>query len=177
MASRTMETSILMIFTLVALMSGERAIAVDCSSLILNMADCLSFVTNGSTVEKPEGTCCSGLKTVVRSGPECICEGFKNSASLGVTLDLARAASLPSVCKVAAPPSARCGLAVSASPPASAPGAPDLSPTAGAGAPSSSSEANAATPVPVPAGSSDASLASVSFASALLIALISSSFY
>lgn len=109
MAPRTMETSILMIFTVVALMSGERAIAVDCSSLILNMADCLSFVTNGSTVEKPEGTCCSGLKTVVRSGPECICEGFKNSASLGVTLDLAKAASLPSACKVAAPPSARCG--------------------------------------------------------------------
>lgn len=152
MASRTMETSILMIFTVVALMSGERALAVDCSSLILNMADCLSFVTNGSTVEKPEGTCCSGLKTVVRSGPECICEGFKNSASLGVTLDLAKAASLPSACKVAAPPSARCGrkfsfytfyivgsyiygillylvlkmlcfaVAVSASPPASAPG-------------------------------------------------------
>ncbi|CAN7012262.1 unnamed protein product [Brassica rapa subsp. trilocularis] len=174
MASRTMETSILMIFTVVALMSGERALAVDCSSLILNMADCLSFVTNGSTVEKPEGTCCSGLKTVVRSGPECICEGFKNSASLGVTLDLAKAASLPSACKVAAPPSARCGLAVSASPPASS---PEISPTAGAGAPSSSSEANAATPVPVPAGSSDASLVSVSFASALFIALISSSFY
>ncbi|KAJ0241808.1 Non-specific lipid transfer protein GPI-anchored 11 [Hirschfeldia incana] len=174
MASVTMETSILMIFTVVALMSGERAVAVDCSSLILNMADCLSFVTSGSTVEKPEGTCCSGLKTVVRSGPECICEGFKNSASLGVTLDLAKAASLPSVCKVAAPPSARCGLAVSASPPASAPA---LSPTAGAGAPSSSSEANAATPVSVPAGSSDASSVSISFASALFIALISSFFY
>ncbi|KAJ4896958.1 Non-specific lipid-transfer protein-like protein [Raphanus sativus] len=174
MASITMQTSILMIFTVVALMSGERAIAVDCSSLILNMADCLSFVTSGSTVEKPEGTCCSGLKTVVRSGPECICEGFKNSASLGVTLDLAKAASLPSVCKVAAPPSARCGLAVSASPPASAPA---LSPTAGAGAPSSSSEANAATPASVPAGSSDASLVSISFASALFITLISSSFY
>ncbi|CAH8389784.1 unnamed protein product [Eruca vesicaria subsp. sativa] len=174
MASRTMETSILMIFTVVALMSGERAIALDCSSLILNMADCLSFVTSGSTVEKPEGTCCSGLKTVVRSGPECLCEAFKNSASLGVTLDLSKAASLPSACKVAAPPSARCGLAVSASPPTSA---PDLSPTAGAGAPSSSSEANAATSVPVLAGSSDASLVSFSFAPVLFIVFISSSLY
>lgn len=109
MASRAMETAILIIFMAVALMSGDRVIAVDCSSLILNMADCLSFVTSGSTVEKPEGTCCLGLKTVVRSGPECLCAAFKNSASLGVTLDLTKAASLPSVCKVAAPPSARCG--------------------------------------------------------------------
>jgi len=102
--------TILMIFSVVALMSGERAhAAVDCSSLILNMADCLSFVTSGSTVVKPEGTCCSGLKTVVRTGPECLCEAFKNSGSLGLTLDLSKAASLPSVCKVAAPPSARCG--------------------------------------------------------------------
>ncbi|CAH2051986.1 unnamed protein product [Thlaspi arvense] len=170
-----MEISIIMIFTVVALMSGERAIAVDCSSLILNMADCLSFVTSGSTVKIPEGTCCSGLKTVIRSGPGCLCEAFKNSASLGVTLDLTKAASLPSVCKVAAPPSARCGLSVSASPPASA---PDLSPTAGGvGAPSSSGEANGANPVPAPARSSDASFVSVSFASTLFITLISSYFY
>ncbi|ESQ51127.1 hypothetical protein EUTSA_v10022877mg [Eutrema salsugineum] len=172
MASRTMETSIFMIFTAVALMSGERVIAVDCSSLILNMADCLSFVTSGSTVEKPEGTCCSGLKTVVRSGPECLCEAFKNSASLGVTLDLTKAAALPSVCKVAAPPSARCGLSVSASPPSAAPG---LSPMAGAGAPASSGGASAATPVPVP-GSSNTSLISISLAFSLFIALISLSF-
>ncbi|VVA99171.1 unnamed protein product [Arabis nemorensis] len=167
--------AILVIFTAVALMSGNRVMAaVDCSSLILNMADCLSFVTSGSTVEKPEGTCCSGLKTVVRSGPECLCEAFKNSASLGVTLDLTKAASLPSVCKVAAPPSARCGLSVPASPPTTA---PDLSPTPGAGAPATfSGRGNAATPIPVP-GRSDASLPSVPFASALFIALISSSFY
>nr|AAO23627.1 At2g13820 [Arabidopsis thaliana]BAE99377.1 predicted GPI-anchored protein [Arabidopsis thaliana] len=163
--------TILVIFSVVALMSGERAhAAVDCSSLILNMADCLSFVTSGSTVVKPEGTCCSGLKTVVRTGPECLCEAFKNSGSLGLTLDLSKAASLPSVCKVAAPPSARCGLSVSGDPPATAPG---LSPTAGAGAPALSSGANAATPVSSPR-SSDASLLSVSFAFVIFMALISS---
>ncbi|XP_019098750.1 PREDICTED: non-specific lipid-transfer protein-like protein At2g13820, partial [Camelina sativa] len=112
----------------------------------------------------------SGLKTVVRSGPECACEAFKNSASLGVTLDLSKAASLPTVCKVAAPPSARCGLSVSGSPPASAPG---LSPTATAGAPELSSGANAVTPVPSPRGS-DASLLSVSVVSVIFMALISS---
>ncbi|XP_023642288.1 non-specific lipid-transfer protein-like protein At2g13820 [Capsella rubella] len=167
-------TTLLMIFAAVAAaltLSGYRVhAAVDCSSLILNMADCLSFVTSGSTVEKPEGTCCSGLKTVVRTGPECLCEAFKNSASLGVTLDLSKASSLPTVCKVAAPPSARC-VSVSGSPPATAPG---LAPTAGAGAPELSSRANAAaSPIQSPR-SSDASLLSVSFASIIFMALISS---
>lgn len=109
MAPRAILEKAILIFTVLALISSDKVHAVDCSSLILNMADCLSFVTSGSTVEKPEGTCCSGLKTVVRSGPQCLCEAFKNSASLGVTLDLSKAASLPSVCKVNAPPSARCG--------------------------------------------------------------------
>ncbi|CAN8272031.1 unnamed protein product [Cochlearia groenlandica] len=172
---KTSSKIMLKILTLmvVTLMSGEKVKAVECSSLILNMADCLSFVMSGSTVEKPEGTCCSGLKTVIRTGPECLCEAFKNSASLGVTLDLTKAASLPSVCKVAAPPSARCGLAVSASPPANAPGLSPM-PTARAGAPSSLS--GGATPVPSPK-SSDSSSISVSFAFALFIAFFSSSFY
>ncbi|KAL1224853.1 Non-specific lipid transfer protein GPI-anchored 11 [Cardamine amara subsp. amara] len=170
MAPRAIMEAAILIFTAVLLISGKRVHAVDCSSLILNMADCLSFVTSGSTVEKPEGTCCAGLKTVVRSGPQCLCEAFKNSASLGVTLDLSKASSLPSVCKVNAPPSARCGLSVSASTPATAPG---LAPTTRARAPELSNGANVETPVPSPR-SSDASLLSVSFASAIFMALISS---
>ncbi|RVW25868.1 Non-specific lipid-transfer protein-like protein [Vitis vinifera] len=54
--------------------------AVDCSSLVLNMADCLSYVSNGSTASKPEGTCCTGLKTVLKADAECLCEAFKSSA-------------------------------------------------------------------------------------------------
>ncbi|GMP87472.1 hypothetical protein CsSME_00050500 [Camellia sinensis var. sinensis] len=44
--------------------------AVDCTTLVLKMTDCLSYVTNGSTVKKPEGTCCSVLKTVLTSNAE-----------------------------------------------------------------------------------------------------------
>ncbi|XWS63174.1 hypothetical protein CRYUN_Cryun06bG0073200 [Craigia yunnanensis] len=82
--------------------------SVDCSSLILNMADCLSFVSSGSQVSKPEGMCCSGLKTVLKAGPECLCEGFKSSASFGVTLNVTKALTLPAVCKVSAPPATNC---------------------------------------------------------------------
>uniref|UniRef100_A0A6P4AG19 non-specific lipid-transfer protein-like protein At2g13820 isoform X1 n=1 Tax=Ziziphus jujuba TaxID=326968 RepID=A0A6P4AG19_ZIZJJ len=77
--------------------------AVDCSSLILSMADCLSFVSNGSTVTKPEGTCCAGLKTVLKADAACLCEAFKSSAQLGVVLNVTKASTLPAACKVSAP--------------------------------------------------------------------------
>jgi hypothetical protein len=82
--------------------------SVDCSSLILTMADCLSFVTNGSTTTKPEGGCCVGLKTVLKADAACLCEAFKSSASLGVVLNVTKASSLPAACKVSAPAAANC---------------------------------------------------------------------
>lgn len=87
---------------------GAAAPAVDCSSLVLTMADCLSFVSNGSAVEKPEGTCCSGLKTVLKTDAECICEAFRNSAQLGVILNVTKAMALPAACKVAASSATNC---------------------------------------------------------------------
>lgn len=82
--------------------------AVDCSSLILNMADCLSFVSNDSTTTKPEGSCCTGLKTVLKADADCLCQAFKNSAQLGVVLNVTKALSLPAACKVSAPAASNC---------------------------------------------------------------------
>ncbi|XVE49583.1 hypothetical protein DITRI_Ditri01bG0093300 [Diplodiscus trichospermus] len=87
--------------------------SVDCSSLIMNMADCLSFVSSGSQVSKPEGSCCSGLKTVLKADPNCLCEAFKSSASLGVTLNVTKAMTLPAVCKVSAPSATNCATLTS----------------------------------------------------------------
>ncbi|XP_019181655.1 PREDICTED: non-specific lipid-transfer protein-like protein At2g13820 [Ipomoea nil] len=53
--------------------------AVDCNNIILNLADCITFVTNDSTEAKPQGSCCSGLKMVLKTKTECLCNGFKNS--------------------------------------------------------------------------------------------------
>ncbi|KAK4744944.1 hypothetical protein SAY87_011256 [Trapa incisa] len=83
--------------------------AVDCSSLVLTMADCLSFVSNGSTVDKPEGTCCSGLKTVLKTDAVCLCEAFRSSAQLGVVLNITKALALPSACKVSSASASNCG--------------------------------------------------------------------
>ncbi|GAU40106.1 hypothetical protein TSUD_389560 [Trifolium subterraneum] len=114
--------------------------SVDCSLLVIAMSDCLSFVTNDSTVTKPEGTCCSGFKIVVKSIPSCLCEVFQNSAQFGLVLNLTKTLTLPSVCKVAAPSLFNCGLsdAPAPSPPAPAPGislSPASSPTPSAEAP------------------------------------------
>ncbi|KAL0387150.1 UNVERIFIED_CONTAM: Non-specific lipid-transfer protein-like protein [Sesamum radiatum] len=133
--------------------------AVDCSSLVLNMADCLSFVTAGSTTKKPEGTCCSGLKTVLKTDAECLCEGFKNSAQLGVTLNVTKALTLPSACHVSAPSVSNCGLSIGTG------AAPALSPLALApsivpGAPTATIGANDIAPAPAPGSSGSSSLSS-----------------
>ncbi|KAI4342274.1 hypothetical protein MLD38_026916 [Melastoma candidum] len=103
--------------------------AADCSSLVLTMADCLSFVSNGSTVDKPEGTCCAGLKTVLKTDAACLCEALRSSAQLGVVLNVSKAMTLPSACKVPAASAAKCSLSIT--PAASPPGgeAPASSPT------------------------------------------------
>ncbi|KDP27375.1 hypothetical protein JCGZ_20199 [Jatropha curcas] len=146
--------------------------SVDCSSLVLNMADCLSFVSNGSTTTKPEKTCCSGLKTVLQTDAECLCEAFKSSAQLGVVLNVTKALSLPTVCKLQAPPASNCGLALA---PAAAPGA--LSPSvSGAAAPTVTAGATVSAPAPSPgnAGSRGLSISVGSLAIGLVIASFSS---
>lgn len=61
---------------------------------------------------KPEGTCCSGLKTVLKADSQCLCEAFKSSASLGVTLNITKASTLPAACKLHAPSIATCGCKI-----------------------------------------------------------------
>ncbi|XP_022725466.1 non-specific lipid-transfer protein-like protein At5g64080 isoform X1 [Durio zibethinus] len=138
--------------------------SVDCSSLILNTADCLSFVSSGSQVSKPEGTCCSGLKTVLRADPECLCEAFKSSASLGVTLNVTKALTLPTVCKVSSPSATTCAISLTPA------GAPGVQPSTTAGAPTTFLGGNEVAPAPAP-GSSGSPVLSVSIGS-LVVGLI-----
>ncbi|XP_062077187.1 non-specific lipid transfer protein GPI-anchored 31 [Humulus lupulus] len=147
--------------------------AVDCSSLILNMADCLSFVSNGSTVAKPEGTCCTGLKTVLKADADCLCEAFKSSAQLGVVLNVTKATTLPQACKVSAPSASNCDLSIAPS------GSPALTPaestpTSTAAAPDASA-INGQAPAPSPGSSGAAGAMSVS-AGSLLVGLVVASF-
>ncbi|XP_041011802.1 non-specific lipid transfer protein GPI-anchored 31-like [Juglans microcarpa x Juglans regia] len=147
--------------------------SVDCSSLILNMADCLSFVSEGSTTTKPEGNCCVGLKTVLKADAACLCEAFKSSASLGVVLNVTKAMALPAACKVSAPAAANCALSLT---PAAAPSdlSPEASPVSVAAPPEATSGENEIAPSPAP-GSSGSSVLAISVGS-LLVGLVVASF-
>lgn len=81
----------------------------DCTTVVLSMSDCLSYVTNGSTTEKPEGNCCSGLKSVLKTNAGCLCEAFKSSSQFGIVLNNTKALALPAACGVHASPAAKCG--------------------------------------------------------------------
>ncbi|KAF6154083.1 hypothetical protein GIB67_031344 [Kingdonia uniflora] len=92
----------------------------DCSTLVLELAPCLSFLGEGSTDTKPDGECCTALKDVLKTDAQCLCESFNAAAQMGVVIDVKRAVALPSACGVVIPPSVgTCGLVV---PPAGSPG-------------------------------------------------------
>ncbi|XP_057493576.1 non-specific lipid transfer protein GPI-anchored 31-like [Actinidia eriantha] len=155
--------------------AGSPAPAADCSTVVLSMADCLTYVTGGSGVTKPEGNCCSGLKTVLKSNPQCLCETFKNSAQFGITLNVTKALSLPAACHVSSPSVSNCGLSlVAGAAPATSP-VSAVSPSPIAGGPTSPAGGNELAPAPAPAVASSATPAfSVgSFLAALLAASLS----
>ncbi|XP_028753154.1 non-specific lipid-transfer protein-like protein At5g64080 [Neltuma alba] len=158
--------------------SDAQAPSVDCSNLVLTMADCLSFVSNGSTVNKPEGNCCSGLKTVLKTDAGCLCEAFRSSAQLGVVLNVTKAVTLPAACKVSAPSAANCALSET---PAAAPGGGLTSPvssppsgTSGGEAPEASGSggetANEISPAPSPSPGNTSAASSLFHPSLLLAA-------
>ncbi|KAI7741017.1 hypothetical protein M8C21_006010 [Ambrosia artemisiifolia] len=149
--------------------TGAPAPAADCSTVILNMADCLSYVTAGSTVKKPEGTCCSGLKTVLKTDAQCLCEAFKNSAQLGVSLNITKALALPSACHINAPSATNCGMSLgTAGAPAQAPMGVGMAPTMAASGPSM---AVAPTPASQTSGSFGLAVSTVSVLLSMLLAV------
>ncbi|CAI0553320.1 unnamed protein product [Linum tenue] len=92
--------------------------AADCSTVVMSLSDCLTFVENGSTTTKPEGACCSGLDTVLKTNADCLCQAFKSSAQMGIPLNVTKALTLPSACKLKTPPMSSCQLSMA---PAGAP--------------------------------------------------------
>ncbi|GLT48416.1 hypothetical protein SLA2020_220450 [Shorea laevis] len=82
----------------------------ECATSLLNMSDCLAYVTNGSTATKPDKACCPELAGLLESSPVCLCYLLdKNkTASYGISIDTSRALKLPSVCGLTTPPVSLC---------------------------------------------------------------------
>lgn len=77
---------------------------VDCMSLIYDMADCIAYLSVDGGEDKPDKSCCSGFKTILDTDSDCICVALKNSASLGIEVNMTSARALPSACGIKAPP-------------------------------------------------------------------------
>ncbi|GLT48406.1 hypothetical protein SLA2020_220360 [Shorea laevis] len=112
--------------------SAAAAPGSDCQTKLFTLADCLSYVQNGSNATKPEKACCQELAGLVESSPVCLCYLLdKNrTESAGFNIDTSRALKLPSVCGVKTPPVSACSAIL---------GVPVGSPTGSEGSPGSAS--------------------------------------
>ncbi|XP_010421780.1 PREDICTED: non-specific lipid-transfer protein-like protein At5g64080 isoform X3 [Camelina sativa] len=97
----------------------------DCSSVILNMMDCLTYLSIGSNETMPEKSCCDGIETVLKFNPQCICSGLVSANNMGIELNNTRALATPKTCKLSISPP-HCG----ASPVSPSAGTPKTSPSA-----------------------------------------------
>ncbi|ESR59653.1 AAI domain-containing protein [Citrus sinensis] len=120
----------------------------DCLMKVLNMSDCLSYVTEGSNVTVPDKPCCPELAGLVESNPICLCQLLGKNNTYGIKIDITRALKLPSVCGVTTPPVNLCSLAgVPIEAPTGSPGpaSPGTQPPSGlAASPSNGNNDNAA---------------------------------
>ncbi|RCV41368.1 hypothetical protein SETIT_9G130100v2 [Setaria italica] len=82
----------------------------DCTSALVSLSPCMDYISgNGSS--SPSASCCSQLKSVVQSKPQCLCAAIGGGASSslgGVTIDRERALGLPAACNVQTPPTSQC---------------------------------------------------------------------
>ncbi|PQP96339.1 non-specific lipid transfer protein GPI-anchored 2 [Prunus yedoensis var. nudiflora] len=84
----------------------------DCQTALLGLVDCLTYVTQGSNLTKPDKPCCPELAGLVKNTPICLCTLLANSSvSSSYGIDVNRALKLPTVCKVQTPPASECALA------------------------------------------------------------------
>ncbi|MCL7037420.1 hypothetical protein MKW94_022287 [Papaver nudicaule] len=141
----------------------------DCSTIIVTLAKCFTFVANGTRVTKPDASCCNELKAALQCDAHCICEAFQNIRSLGpaVVLDIKKTKALPAACGVSASSIDICGVAVSTG----SGGAPAQGPSA---LPPTSSTCFVPSPSPVQ-DTSPASTYTIS-AIALLISLVAAAY-
>ncbi|KAI8003989.1 Non-specific lipid-transfer protein-like protein [Camellia lanceoleosa] len=81
-----------------------------CTSVLLSLAPCLSYVTGSSST--PSSSCCSQLASVVNTQPQCLCTVLNGGGSvLGFNINQTLALALPGACNVKTPPVSKCGAA------------------------------------------------------------------
>ncbi|XP_034572459.1 non-specific lipid transfer protein-like 1 isoform X1 [Setaria viridis] len=102
--------------------SPAPAPAVDCIAAAAGLADCLNYVSPGSTEKSPSKTCCGEVKTAVANPAvvDCLCS-LAGNKNLGLPIDMKRVLALPGACGSSNTVFSKCHI--SAGSPAEAPGA------------------------------------------------------
>ncbi|XP_075512319.1 non-specific lipid transfer protein GPI-anchored 5-like [Primulina tabacum] len=101
----------------------------DCTSVIISMSPCLNFISGNSST--PSVACCSQLRNVVGSEPQCLCQVLNGGGSnLGLNINQTRALALPKACNVQTPSVSKCNAASPSDSP-STPNSPSKNPSGG----------------------------------------------
>ncbi|CAA0813165.1 Non-specific lipid-transfer protein-like protein [Striga hermonthica] len=73
----------------------------DCLEPLANLADCLTYVEEGSSLTQPESPCCPEILHLINTNPICLCKLLANSTEFGLSdVNVTRALVLPSTCKI-----------------------------------------------------------------------------
>ncbi|URE44788.1 AAI [Musa troglodytarum] len=107
--------------------------ALDCTDAMLNLSACLTYAEAGSNLTRPGKGCCRGLASVVDTEPVCLCQLIVDNDVFGVEIDTTKALTLPTACRVDAPPATLCAVL----------GVPIASPSPSSGAPEEPGKAEA----------------------------------
>lgn len=98
MAYMKMKMSVVMV-VMAMLYAGASAQSSSCTSVIVSLSPCLNYITGNSST--PSSGCCSQLKSVLGSQPQCLCQVLNGGASsLGININQTQALALPNACKV-----------------------------------------------------------------------------
>ncbi|KAH9729785.1 AAI domain-containing protein [Citrus sinensis] len=149
------------VLVLVAMLCGGAKGQMVCTGALTSLAPCLNYVSGNSS--NPSPSCCSQLRSVVQSSPQCLCSVLNGGVpSLGITINQTLALSLPRACQVQTPPISQCKAAANG--PATSP----------ASSPASSPARNGSKTVPTTGGTSDGSIVRAPFNFVLLLIFIAS---
>ncbi|KAL6893913.1 hypothetical protein ACP4OV_008011 [Aristida adscensionis] len=112
MAARARASAVVcLVAAAAALLAPAASAQSGCTTALVGLYPCLNYISGNAS--SPPASCCSQLKSVVQSQPQCLCAALSgDSSSLGgVTIDKTRALKLPQACNVVTPPASRCNSA------------------------------------------------------------------
>ncbi|GER31056.1 lipid-transfer protein [Striga asiatica] len=127
------------------LWAGTEAQSNDCTNVLISMSPCLDYIS-GNSSSGPSSGCCTQLRTVVGTHPQCLCQLLNSNSNLGLNINQTQALALPAACNVPTPPTSQCRNVAAASPsgsPGSRPNSPNTNSGGGSeNVPDGSSDAN-----------------------------------